>query len=218
MWHFFPWFIQTVILSIPLNLFTFLTGHPKRLGLENLAKIPRDASVIFACNHKTQADVFYLAWSFGLCSRLLPVYFISIAGVQHYAHLKMSIFYAGLIFKLMGTMPFTKGLGDYEKSFAPHVLFLDTNRRSMCIFVEGKTFKGMELGPVRGGVGYLAKESKAVVIPTAIYRKEGAKLPTVVSYGEPLRYQDYQGDYKAIAENIMKKITGLYNAAHKSYA
>jgi glycerol-3-phosphate dehydrogenase (NAD(P)+) len=129
-----------------------------RIGREH---IPESGPVIFASNHRSFLDPFIL----GVCSRR-PVYYI--AKREIFANPFVAWFVGSL-----GAFPVNRGAGDGD--------MLDTAKaileRGGCvlIFPEGTRTRPGALGRPKRGVGRLALETGAPVVPVAMIGTEAVR-------------------------------------------
>jgi 1-acyl-sn-glycerol-3-phosphate acyltransferase len=170
-------------------------------------QVPASGPVILAPNHSSFMDHFFLGAfirrkvSFMAKSQLFkaPMQFI-------YSH--------------GGVFPVRRGFRD-EEAFVTAAAILD---RGGCIamYCEGGRSRTGRIGDrARPGIGRLALESGATVVPVAIHGSERVRnwkrlrFPKVtVLYGEPFRYERVaeatRDQQQAVADDILEAIKGLY--------
>ncbi len=183
----------------------FLLYRCRAVGTKN---VPGRGAMILAPNHFSNLDHFF-------------------AGVhlrRQIRFMSKSQFFAGnraldYLFRLSGHFPVRRGHEDEEAFTTAHSILA----RGGCvgIYAEGGRSRSGGLGEPRRGVGRLALESGASVVPTAIQGSGEARgwkrgrLPKVtVRYGEPLRFErvttpDREAQ-QAAANQIFDRVRELY--------
>jgi glycerol-3-phosphate dehydrogenase (NAD(P)+) len=149
----------------------------RRTGHHNIP----DGPVILAANHRSFLDPFIVA----TCA-LRPVYFVA----------KKELFdkrWQGWLLNCLGAFPIKRGQSD-EQSMQTALALLERGE-AVVIFPEGTRHREGPLHEPRRGVGRLALESGAPVVPVAIIGTENARRgwrikPVKVSIrcGRPLRF------------------------------
>src|SRR5919202_5592839 len=129
-----------------------------RIGREH---IPTDGPVILAANHRSFLDPFVI----GVCVRR-PVYFVA----------KKELFdnrLQGWFLNCLGAFPIRRGESDEESvETAKQIL---ARGDAVVIFPEGTRIREGSLGRAKRGVGRLALETGAPVIPVAVHGTERAR-------------------------------------------
>jgi glycerol-3-phosphate dehydrogenase (NAD(P)+) len=150
----------------------------RRQGREH---IPADGPIIFASNHRSFLDPFLIA-----CLVRRPVYYV--AKRELFAHPVV----AGIL-SALGAFPIDRGQGD-ERAMATARAIL---ARGDCvvIFPEGTRVRPGGLGRPRRGVGRLALQTGAPVVPVAVIGTEEVRRgvvfrprPVALRCEEPLRF------------------------------
>jgi 1-acyl-sn-glycerol-3-phosphate acyltransferase len=169
--------------------------------------VPASGPVILAPNHSSFMDHFFLG-----ASIRRKVSFMA----------KSQLFTPPLqfIYSHGGVFPVRRGFRD-EEAFVTAAAILE---RGGCIamYCEGGRSRSGRIGDrARPGIGRLALESGATVVPVAIHGSERVrnwkrlKFPKVtVLYGEPFRYERVKeatrDQQQAVADDILVAIKGLY--------
>lgn len=141
-----------------LQPFFHLYFRLSRIGREN---IPMDGPVILACNHRSFLDPFVIA----TCARR-PMYYVA----------KKELFdkpWKAWVLNNLGAFPVDRGNGDGSMIDSAKAI-LDRGDAVM-IFVEGTRVRPGALGRPRRGVGRLALESGAPVVPVAVIGTEAIR-------------------------------------------
>ena len=127
----------------------------RRLGREY---VPRSGPVIFAANHRSFLDPFVIG-----CLTRRPVYYV--AKKELFSHPVV-----GWLLNRLGAFPIDRGAGDQQA--------METARRILergdcvVIFPEGTRKRPGPLGAPRRGVGRLALQTGAPVVPVAVLGTE----------------------------------------------
>ena len=167
-----------------------------RVGREH---VPQEGPVIFACNHRSFLDPFIL----GTLARR-PLYFVA----------KQELFENPLLrwfISSLGAFPVARGTGDSGA--------MDTARaileRGDCvvIFPEGTRVRPGPLGPTRRGVGRLALETGAPVLPVAVIGTEDIRTglrvrphKVRVRAGRALRFPKVEEPSRPLAQAVTERI------------
>jgi len=144
-------------------------------------RIPPVGPVILASNHRSFLDPFLIA-----CLVRRPVYFVA----------KRELFRIrpiAWILGALGAFPIVRGQGD-GKAMATALAILERGD-VVVIFPEGTRVRPGPLGAPRRGVGRLALQSGAPVVPIAVIGTEDVRRgvifrprPVTLSCGAPLRF------------------------------
>jgi glycerol-3-phosphate dehydrogenase (NAD(P)+) len=179
-----------------LQPFFHLYFRLSRVGREH---IPHQGPVIFAANHRSFLDPFVI----GTLVRR-PLYYVA----------KKELFarrWQAWVLNALGAFPVDRGAGDEEA--------LDTARevlaRGECvlIFPEGTRVRPGSLGQPRRGVGRLALESGAPVVPVAVMGTEAVRRGwrirphrVRIRCGRPLRFPLVERPSPALAGAVTERI------------
>ena len=174
-------------------------------------KVPAYGPVILAPNHFSNMDHFFMAAfirrrvSFVAKSQL---YFINP--------------FLDKVFLWGGVLPIRRGARD-EEGFITMRKVLERGG-SIVMYAEGGRSRSGDLSDtVKPGIGRLALETGAPIVPVAIYGSAKARnwkrgqLPKVtVQYGDPFRYEKVEAPTReqsqAVAEEIFADVRTLYTA------
>ncbi len=167
----------------------------RRTGHKHIPKGP----VILAANHRSFLDPFIV----GTCL-FRPVYFVA----------KKELFdkrWQGWVLNRLGAFPVKRGQSDEE--MMQTALTLLARGEAVVIFPEGTRHREGPLHEPRRGVGRLALESGAPVVPIAITGTENARRgwrvrPVKVSIrcGRPLRYPQVDDPSADLAREVTARI------------
>jgi 1-acyl-sn-glycerol-3-phosphate acyltransferase len=130
----------------------------RRLGTEH---VPRSGPVLFAANHRSFLDPFVIG-----CLTRRPVYYV--AKKELFAHPVV-----GWLLNRLGAFPIDRGAGDQQA--------IETARRILergdcvVIFPEGTRKRPGPLAEPRRGVGRLALQTGAPVVPVAVFGTEAVR-------------------------------------------
>jgi 1-acyl-sn-glycerol-3-phosphate acyltransferase len=154
--------------GVNLALYVFVRGllqpffhayfRMRRLGMEH---VPTSGPVIFAANHRSLLDPFVIGT---LTKR--PVYYV--AKKELFGHPVV-----GWLLSRLGAFPIDRGAGDQQA--------METARRILergdcvVIFPEGTRTRPGPLGQPRRGVGRLALQTGAPVVPVAVLGTEAIR-------------------------------------------
>jgi 1-acyl-sn-glycerol-3-phosphate acyltransferase len=176
-------------------------------GREN---IPAEGPMIIAPNHFSNMDTFF-------CGIFMRRRMRFMSKSQFFG----ANFLLSYIFKNAGHFPVRRGAQDDEAFITAHSIL----ERGGClgIYAEGGRSRTGGFGKPKSGVGRLALQSGAPVVPVAIHGSLGVRgwrrgrFPKVrVVYGEPLTFEVKENptreDAKAVAEEIFASIVALYES------
>jgi glycerol-3-phosphate dehydrogenase (NAD(P)+) len=168
----------------------------ERTGRKN---IPRKGPVILAANHRSFLDPFVI----GCCVRR-PVYFVA----------KKELFdkrWQGWILNCLGAFPIRRGDAD-EESMATARGVLERGG-ALVIFPEGTRHRHGPLARPKRGVGRLALETGAPVVPIAILGSERARrgwrirpVWVRVRCGRPLTFPRVESPSPRLAEEVTARL------------
>lgn len=167
-----------------------------RIGREH---IPVDGPVIFAANHRSFLDPFVIA-----CMSRRPLYYV--AKKELFAHPLTAWFLNSL-----GAFPIDRGRADHDAMATAREIL--ERGDSVLIFPEGTRIRPGTLGSPKRGVGRLALETGAPVVPVAVIGTEDIRRgwrirPHKVSIraGAPLRFPTVAEPSPQLAAAVTERI------------
>jgi 1-acyl-sn-glycerol-3-phosphate acyltransferase len=183
----------TRVIVQPLLMLLF---RLKRIGREH---IPATGGAILAPNHRSFLD----PWVVGVCLRR-PVYFVA----------KRELFekrWMGWFLNSLGAFPIRRGESDTDAMETARILV--ERGEAVLIFPEGTRIRRGSLGDPKRGVGRLALETGAPVVPIAVEGTERARRgflirPCKVSVrcGRPLTFPRVEQPSAHLASEVTARI------------
>jgi 1-acyl-sn-glycerol-3-phosphate acyltransferase len=166
--------IARVVLTLP----TLLIYRTRGIGVRN---VPRKGPLVLAPNHFSQMDHFFVGVFLRRKVRFMAKSQIFGPPVLTY------------IFKHGGVFPVRRGHHD-EEAFKTAYTLLDQGEM-LLVYAEGGRSRSGEMGEPKPGIGRIALESGAPIVPVAIHGSERARgwkrlrFPKVtIQFGEPLTF------------------------------
>jgi 1-acyl-sn-glycerol-3-phosphate acyltransferase len=163
-----------IILTLP----TLLLWRVRAIGVEN---VPKDGPLVLAPNHFSQMDHFFVGVYLRRKIRFMA---------------KSQLFGPPLltyIYKHGGVFPIRRGHHDEEAMETARILV--EQGEMLLVYAEGGRSRSQTLGEPKPGIGRIATETGAPIIPVAIHGSEHARQwkklrfpKTTVQFGEPLTY------------------------------
>jgi len=186
------YWIARAILQLAINIL----WRPARHGREN---IPRSGPLILAANHRSFLDPFIV----GICIRR-PIYFVA----------KQELFekrWQAWILNALGAFPVRRGESDQEMMRTAREIV--ERGDPVVIFPEGTRIRNGSLGDPKRGVGRLALETGAPVVPIAIagteHARRGLRIRPVkvkVRFGPPLTFPRVHEPSPSLATEVTARI------------
>lgn len=185
------WLVRAV-----LQPFFHLYFRLSRIGREH---VPQEGPVIFAANHRSFLDPFVIAT---LARR--PIYFVA----------KKELFenrLRGWILNSLGAFPVDRGAGDAGAMETARALL--ERGEGVLIFPEGTRVRPGALGAPRRGVGRLALETGAPVVPVAVIGTERIRRgwrirphKVRIRAGRPLHFPTVEAPSPQLAAAVTERI------------
>jgi glycerol-3-phosphate dehydrogenase (NAD(P)+) len=184
--------ISRALLQVVAHLYWRL----RRTGLEH---VPAEGPVLLVCNHRSIIDPFII----GLCSRR-PIYYVA----------KEEIFgsrFVGWYVSSLGAFPVRRGKADADMIETAKAIL----RRGdpVLIFPEGTRTRPGPLGSPKRGIGRLALETGATVVPVAMIGTEAIRKgwrirpkQIRVRIGPPLRFPHVEPATAQLAAEVTERV------------
>ncbi len=189
-----------ILVSLP----TLLVYRVRAIGLKN---VPREGPLVLASNHFSQMDHFFI----GLYLRR-KVRFM--AKSQMFGPPVLTY-----VYKHGGVFPIRRGNRD-EEALKTAYMLLDQGEM-LLVYAEGGRSRSQELGEPKSGIGRIALESGAPVVPVAIHGSAAVRkwkklrFPKVtVQFGEPLVFEVEPGPSRErqleVAAALFDRVRAMY--------
>lgn len=163
---------------IVLTPLTLLFYRPRKIGLEN---VPKQGALILAPNHFSQMDHFFVGVYLRRKIRFM-------AKSQMFGPPVLTY-----VYKHGGVFPVRRGHHDEEAIVTANEIL--RQEEMLLVYAEGGRSRSQQLGKPKPGIGRIALESGAPVVPVAIYGSakvrswKRLRFPRVtVEFGEPLSF------------------------------
>ena len=166
--------LARLILTLP----TLLIYRVRAIGVEN---VPREGALVLAPNHFSQMDHFFAGVYLRRKIRFM-------AKSQMFGPPVLTY-----IYKHGGVFPVRRGAHD-EEAFKTVYKLIDQGEM-LLVYAEGGRSRSRELGEPKPGIGRIALESGAPIVPVAIHGSAGVRgwkrlrFPKVtVEFGKPMTF------------------------------
>jgi 1-acyl-sn-glycerol-3-phosphate acyltransferase len=187
-----------------VSLPTLLLYRTRAHGVKN---VPRKGPLVLAPNHFSQMDHFFIGLYLRRQIRFMAKSQLFGPSVLTY------------IYSHGGVFPVRRGHRD-EEAFKTAFRILE-REEMLLVYVEGGRSRSGELGSPRPGIGRIALESGAPIVPVAIHgsasvrRWKRFRFPKVnVRFGEPLEFAVEQDPSRErqleVATEIFDRVTEMY--------
>jgi 1-acyl-sn-glycerol-3-phosphate acyltransferase len=191
--------VRAIVTPICLLLY-----RTRAIGVEN---VPKTGPLILAPNHFSQMDHFFTGVYLRRQVRFMAKSQLFGPPVLTY------------VYKHGGVFPVRRGHHD-DEAFKTAFTILDRDEM-MLIYIEGGRSRSGELGEPKRGIGQLALESGAPVVPVAIHGSAGVRrwrrfrFPKVtVQFGEPLSFPVEESPSR---ERQLEVATEVFNEVRAMY-
>jgi 1-acyl-sn-glycerol-3-phosphate acyltransferase len=192
--------VARFIVTVP----TILLYRVTAIGRGN---VPKHGAAVVASNHFSQADHFFVGVY--LLRKLRFMAKSQIFGPPGLTY----------VLKVGGVFPVRRGHRD-EKAFETAYELIDQGEL-LLVYAEGGRSRSGELGTAKPGIGRIALESGAPIIPTAIHGSVGVRrwkrlrFPKVtVQYGEPISFpveaEPSRERQQEVADEIFARVREMY--------
>jgi 1-acyl-sn-glycerol-3-phosphate acyltransferase len=189
-----------VVLTLP----TLLIYRVRKIGLEN---VPREGALILAPNHFSQMDHFFVGVYLRRKIRFM-------AKSQMFGPPVLTY-----IYKHGGVFPVRRG--DHDEEAIETAREILRQEEMLLVYAEGGRSRSGQLGRPKPGIGRIALESGAPVVPVAIYGSAGVRgwkrlrFPKVtVQFGEPIVFPTEQAPSHErrleVATEVFDRVRELY--------
>ena len=170
-----------------------------RLSRNGRQHIPAKGGVLLASNHRSFLDPFVI----GCCLRR-PIFFVAKQELFRYRPV-------GWILNCLGAFPIRRGESDEESMKTARRLL--ERGEAVVIFPEGTRHRTGSLGKPKRGVGRLALESGAPVVPIAVTGSEHARrgllfrpVKVKLRIGRPVTFPRVDEPSKSLATEVTARI------------
>lgn len=192
--------LSRAIVTLPTILIYRLRGI-------DVGNVPRHGPVILAPNHFSQMDHFFVGV-------YLPRRICFMAKSQLFGSPVLTY-----VYKHGGAFPIRRGHRDEEAMRTAQAILARGD--TLLVYAEGGRSRSGELGEPKPGIGRVALESGAPVVPVAVHGSAGVRrwrrlrFPRVtVRYGEPVSFpveeEPSRERQMEVATEIFGRVRGLY--------
>jgi 1-acyl-sn-glycerol-3-phosphate acyltransferase len=194
-----------IILTLP----TLLIWRVRAIGVEN---VPKDGPLVLAPNHFSQMDHFFAGVYLRRKIRFMAKSQLFGPPVLTY------------IYKHGGVFPIRRGHHDEEAIETARILV--EQGEMLLVYAEGGRSRSQQLGEPKPGIGRIALETGAPIVPVAIHGSERARqwkrfrFPKVtVQFGEPLSFsvEDSPGRERQmeVATEVFGRVRDMYEGLRR---
>jgi 1-acyl-sn-glycerol-3-phosphate acyltransferase len=196
--------LARIVLTVP----TILIYRVRAVGLEN---VPKRGPLVLAPNHFSQMDHFFVGVYLRRKIRFMAKSQLFGPPVLTY------------IYKHGGVFPVRRGHHDEEAFETVHQLL--GQGEMLLVYAEGGRSRSGELGEPKPGIGRIALESGAPIVPVAIYGSAGVRswkrlrFPRVtVEFGEPATYPVEEAPSRERQLEVASEVFGRVRALYRRLA
>ncbi|HEX6781517.1 MAG TPA: lysophospholipid acyltransferase family protein [Solirubrobacterales bacterium] len=194
--------LARIVLTLP----TLLLWRVRQIGVEN---VPKEGPLVLAPNHFSQMDHFFVGVYLRRKIRFMAKSQLFGPPVLTY------------VYKHGGVFPVRRGHHD-EEAFET-VRQLIAQGEMLLVYAEGGRMRSQHLGEPKPGIGRIALESGAPIVPVAIKGSERARqwkrfrFPKVtVQFGEPLTFPVEDAPHRErqmeVATEVFARVREMYEA------
>ncbi len=187
-----------------LTLPTLLLYRVRRVGLEN---VPREGALILAPNHFSQMDHFFIGVHLRRKIRFM-------AKSQMFGPPVLTY-----VYKHGGVFPVRRGHHDEEAIITANEIL--RQEEMLLVYAEGGRSRSDRMGKPKPGIGRIALESGAPVVPVAIHGSakvrswKRLRFPRVtVQFGEPINFPTNPSPSR---EQQLDAATEIFDRVRKMY-
>ncbi len=213
-----PYVVESLAWIIVRPMLTFFI-HMRVYGSANVRAAEKMAKhynvgLIFAMNHTSELDVMFALPSVYPFSYSFPMFYVSRPNKAYQAGVVgwRRLIYGNWFLGLFGGHSLNMGSGNYAITLQKSVEILKKGH-SVCIFPEGRISEDGKIAKIHGGLGFLAEETRAVIVPITvtgvwdITMREffTRKRHVTLKYHEPVHASHF--DTKEANPNIYKFIS-----------
>jgi 1-acyl-sn-glycerol-3-phosphate acyltransferase len=196
--------LARIVVTIP----TILVYRLRALGLEN---VPRQGPLVLAPNHFSQMDHFFVGVYLRRKIRFM-------AKSQLFGQPVLTY-----VYKHGGAFPVRRGHHDEEAMETARILI--EQGEMVLVYAEGGRSRSGALGEPKPGIGRIALETGAPVVPVAIHGSERVRgwkrlrFPRVtVRFGEPVSFPVEEAPDRERQLQVATEIFGLVREMHEELA
>jgi 1-acyl-sn-glycerol-3-phosphate acyltransferase len=200
--------LARIILTIP----TILIYRVRGIGVEN---VPKDGPLVLAPNHFSQMDHFFAGVYLRRKIRFMAKSQLFGPPVLTY------------VYKHGGVFPVRRGHHDEEAIETARIL-LDQSEM-LLVYAEGGRSRSGELGEPKPGIGRIALETGAPIVPVCIHGSERVRswkrlrFPRVtVQFGEPVSFPIERSPGRQrqleVATEVFGRVREMYEGLSESYS
>jgi len=196
--------LARIVLTIP----TIVIYRVRAIGVEN---VPKQGPLVLAPNHLSQMDHFFTGLYLRRKIRFMAASQLFGPPVLTY------------IYKHGGVFPVRRGHHDEEAIDTARILV--EQGEMLLVYAEGGRSRSGELGEPKPGIGRIALETGAPVVPVCIFGSERVRswkrlrFPKVtVQFGEPLSFPVEEAPGRERQLEVATEIFGRVRAMHDGLA
>jgi 1-acyl-sn-glycerol-3-phosphate acyltransferase len=200
------------LVRLVISLPTLLLWRVRAIGVE---KVPASGPLLLAPNHFSQMDHFFTGLFLRRQVRFMAKSQLFGPPVLTY------------VYKHGGVFPVRRGHHD-EEAFETAFTILDQGGM-LLVYAEGGRSRSGELGEPKAGIGRIALESGAAVVPVAIHgsasvrRWKKLSFPKItVRFGEPVSYPIEPGAdrdrQQEVAREVFDRVRAMYEDLERAQA